>query len=157
MAGGCHATERKEEFVQQWDETMGPNVEVIFPTRREDNMTEEEFVSLREKNVQKGINFGMRKPSTQIENTTNEPPESLENVADNAWIREEKGKAQMRLIALENRIRTMEQEASKECNEMDIKFRTAKEDIAKKEKHISMLKNKLKESPELSKESFDEL
>ena len=52
------AVKREEAVVQQWDVSMGSNVEVFFPTKRRNGMTEEIFMEEQKKNVRNGYEKG---------------------------------------------------------------------------------------------------
>ena len=47
----CTAVKREEAVVQQWDVSMRSNVEVFFPTKRQNGMTEDIFNEEQKKNV----------------------------------------------------------------------------------------------------------
>ena len=48
MANFCRAEKREEPLVEYWEESMGNNTEVFFPTKFLEGMTEEEEVILND-------------------------------------------------------------------------------------------------------------
>ena len=58
----CTALKREEAVVKQWDVSIGSNVEVFFPTKCHNGITEEIFKEEQKKIVRNGNEKGDGKP-----------------------------------------------------------------------------------------------
>ena len=47
MASSCRAEARKEGLVERWEESMGNNTDVFFPTKLVERMGDEEYQRIR--------------------------------------------------------------------------------------------------------------
>ena len=62
----CTAVKREEAVVQQWDVSMGSNVEVFFPTKRRHGMTDEIFKEEQKKNIKNNNEKAVRRKVTGV-------------------------------------------------------------------------------------------
>ena len=60
LASHCQAIRRREGVVNKWEEEMGPTVEIFFPTKRRQKMSESDFKLEQKRNLERGEKFGIR-------------------------------------------------------------------------------------------------
>ena len=129
---------------------MGDNVEVFFPSRREDGVSDEAFEQLRIQNLERGRKVGIR---GVLIPGAGEP--EVENQGEK-WYNSEKVEVQLRMLSLEKRIKTMEKEFDEERKELIRQTNVWKVDSSDKGKEITALVKRL-DGTTLSKEEVDEL
>ena len=153
LAGNCQAPRRKERFISQWEEELGDNVEVFFPTKKTENMEESDFLDLRKKNIEKGNAYGQRKKTKPA---TNSDEFDYSKVSDSVG-REEMGRIQARMITLENQIKVSERDLLKEVEDNKIRKRSSDKVLSEKNLQISEMKKQLDEGLQASKGQLEEL
>ena len=135
--------------MMKWEESLGENVEVFFPTRREEGMSEEDFEALRLKNLERGRVVGTRRGTSVNINPTEE--------RSNEWEPNEKEKAQLRMIALQEKIKSMETELRNKSSALENARRATVEDSSKKNEEIVELKQKMRYQSDKTAEERMEL
>ena len=70
LANHCKTQRRVEAVVSKWEEFLSRTVEVFFPTKLREGMTEEAFRKEQKRNVRRGVLFGVRTNIQEAERDT---------------------------------------------------------------------------------------
>ena len=161
LASHCKAERRKEAVVNRWEESMGSTVEVFFPTKLREGMTEEAFLQEQNRNVRRGVLFGVRTNIQEAERDTLLEVEKKDKIitdleskiksveCNSITNQKELQKKESVIKDLNTKIKTMNDKNLKDHENFKTKEndyrKKVKDFVAAKEKEVSSLKNKCQE------------